>query len=529
MPKDLILHRGAIHTMDPRMPVVEALAIRDSRILAVGPSVDILSLGSPETLLIDLAGRTVVPGFNDAHLHFCSHGLVLQQVDLADASSLDEALDCIRTAAAGTKAGEWLRGRGWNHNIWPIPIQPTRHDLDRILPNTPAAFSSKDGHSLWANSAALAIAGIDTSIPAPSGGQILREPSGEPSGILTETAQSLIRDYMPKVSPQATRDAARAAVADAARLGLTSVHNCEGPDSFAAFQHLAAAGELMVRIWHMIPLAFLPSALKLGLHTGFGNNLLRIGHCKMFADGALGSATAEMLAPYEGHPDMYGVAATDSSTLYEAVSSAARGGLASAIHAIGDAANRRVLDIYERVAREGLAGDLRQRIEHVQLLTSQDLPRLAQLGVIASMQPVHCTQDMDMADLHWRNRARWSYAWQSLLASGATLAFGTDCPVEALDPIAGLYAAVTRQQPNGRPKGGWYPKERLSLDQALYAYTMGSAIASSEEHLKGSLTPGKLADLVILSRDIYAEPPEALLQTVVDTTILGGAIVYERY
>lgn len=248
----------------------------------------------------------------------------------------------------------------------------------------------------------------------------------------------------------------------------------------------------------------------------------------MFADGALGSGTAEMLAPYEGRPDACGVAATDSEQLYEGVRAAAQGGLASAIHAIGDAAVRRVLDVYERVAAEGLAGNLRQRIEHVQLLSPDDVPRLARLGVIASMQPLHATQDMEMADRQWGARARLSYAWRSLLDSGAVLAFGTDCPVESLDPLAGLYAAVTRERADGTPRGGWYPEQRLTLQQALYAYTIGSAYASGEEGDKGSLTPGKLADVVVLSRDVFSGPPEAILDTVVDMTIVGGQAVYER-
>jgi len=322
--------------------------------------------------------------------------------------------------------------------------------------------------------------------------------------------------------------AAGSAIADAARLGVTSAHNCEGSVAFRAFRKLAEGGELTVRIWHMIPLEELPDALERGLRTGQGSPLLRVGQVKMLADGALGSCTAEMLAPYEGHPDARGVAATDSKQLYEGVRAAASGGLASAIHAIGDAANRRVLDVYQRVAVEGLMGTLRQRIEHVQLLSPEDLPRLAQLGVIASMQPIHATQDMEMADRHWGARARLSYAWRSLLRSGAVLAFGTDCPVEGLNPLAGLYAAVTRRRADGTPTGGWYPQESLTLQEALYAYTMGSAFASGEERDKGSLTPGKLADIVVLSRDIFAGPPEPILNTVVDMTIVGGQVVYER-
>ena len=528
MHPDIILINGSIHTMDIRAPVVEALAIRDERILAVGPLEKILSMSEPGARRIDLHGRTAIPGFEDAHVHLSNHGLALQRVDLGSARSLDEALARITVAAANLGEGDWLLGWGWNHNIWSNPVKPTRHDLDRVVGRIPVMLRSKDGHSLWVSSETLRIAEITASTPNPAGGQILRDPAGEPTGILTERAHQLVERFKPEVSPGTMLEAARAAVADAAHLGVTSVHNCEGPQAMAAFQRLAEKGELTLRIWHMIPLDDLPSALNLGLRTGFGNDLLKIGHVKMFADGALGSGTAEMLDPYEGRPDAWGVAATDSTDIYEAVSAAARGRLASAIHAIGDAANRRVLDVYERVKQEGLGSGLRQRIEHVQLLSPNDLPRLAQLGVVASMQPIHATQDMDMANSHWGARARWSYAWRSILDSGAVLAFGTDCPVETLDPLAGLYAAVTRQRPDGHPEGGWYSQEKLTLDQALYAYTMGSAIASGEEHLKGSLTPGKLADVVVLSHDIYGGPAEVLLNTVVEMTILGGRVIYER-
>ena len=525
---DTILHGGAIHTMDARAPLVEALAVRGGRVLAAGSNEEVLSLGHDATRRIDLGGRTVLPGFQDAHVHFCSHGLVLQRLDLSGPGSLEQALEQVRTAASHLDQGQWLRGRGWNHNAWPRPVQPTRHDLDAVAPHLPVALNSKDGHSLWVNTLALRLAGVTATTPDPAGGQILREASGEPRGILTERANELVSRCIPDPTDEEMLQAARAAMADAARLGVTSVHNCEGPEALSAFEQLAQRDELTVRVWQMMPLKLLPQALALGLRSGYGSDYLKIGQVKMFADGALGSGTAEMLEPYEGRPGDYGVAATSSEELYQAVSSAARGGLASAIHAIGDAANRRVLDIYERVADEGWGQGLRQRIEHVQLLSPQDLPRLACLGVIASMQPIHATQDMAMADLHWGARARWGYAWRSLLDSGAALAFGTDCPVERLDPLAGLYAAVTRQRADGRPEGGWYPQERLTLDQAIRAYTLGSAYASGEERLKGSLAPGMLADLVVLSGDIYAAPPRDLLDTAVDLTLCGGRIVYER-
>jgi len=544
MSKNLVLYNGRVHTLNARNPAAEALTVRDDRILAVGSSQDMLSLAGSGASCVDLAGRLAIPGFEDAHVHFCTHGLALRQLELGGALSLEDALARVQSSADAHRpsTGQWILGRGWNHNLWPNPVQPTRHDLDRVAKHIPVALRSKDGHSTWANSAALRSAGIDASMPDPPGGRILRDLAGEPTGILVERAADLLSSCLPKPSPSAMAEAARSAVADAARLGVTSAHNCEGAESFHSFERLAQAGELTVRIWHMIALQDLSEALARGLRTGQGNSLLRVGHLKMLADGALGSYTAEMLAPYEDHPDAYGVAVTDSEELYQAARAAAQGKVASAIHAIGDGANRRVLDIYERLAAEGLTAGLRQRIEHVQLLSPEDLPRLARLGVIASMQPIHATQAMEMADRHWGNRARLSYAWRSLLDSGAVLAFGTDCPVESLNPLAGLYAACTRrrcgtaarrcgaaaQRADGTLQEGWYPEERLTLGQALYAYTMGSAYASGEEQDKGSLAPGKMADIVVLSRDIFAGPPEAILDTVVDMTIVGGRVVYER-
>jgi predicted amidohydrolase YtcJ len=532
MHADLILHHGAVHTMDPALPVAQAVAIAGERILAVGNDDEILALADARTQRIDLGGRSLLPGFEDAHLHFCGYGLVLQQVDLATAQSLAEALALVGDHAANLPEDGWVRGRGWNHNLWPTPHQPTRHDLDQVVGGRPAAFSSKDGHSLWVNSAALRLAGVSGDTPDPPGGQILREASGEPSGILTEKAQGLVWRCVPDPGPQAMEEAARAALADAARLGVTAIHNCEGAAAFGALRRLQEQGELTARVWQMIPLELLDEALALGVRSGVGDDWLRLGHVKMFADGALGSGTAEMLAPYEDWPDRLGVAATSSDELWAALEAGLPAGLAPAIHAIGDGANRRVLDLYERAQKEKLLAHLpaglRPRIEHVQLLAPEDIVRLAELGVVASMQPIHATQDMEMADQHWGARSRWSYAWRSVLNAGALLAFGTDCPVEALDPLPGLYAAVTRQRADGTPEGGWYPEETLTLDEALYAYTMGSARACGQAGMRGSLMSGKLADMVVLSQDIHAQPPAALLETRVDMTIVGGKVRFER-
>ncbi len=522
---ECVLYHGAIYTLAPHQPKVQALLIRNGRIAAAGDSADMLRAAHPQAHKVDLAGRCVLPGFQDAHVHLTTFGLALMAVSLEGARSLEEALTRLRQGAQGLRPGDWLQGRGWDDNLWPGAQRPTRHDLDRVVPQVPVCLASKDGHSLWVNTLALRLAEIDRHTPDPPGGQILRDAEGEPTGILTENAQALIARVLPQPGAEALEAAARRALAEAARLGVTSVHNCEGMDRFAALACLEAEGGLTLRVWHMLPREALEPALALGLRTGFGNEWLKIGHLKLFADGALGSATAEMLAPYEGRPDDYGVAAMSTEEIYDAVRRAAQGGIASAIHAIGDAANRRVLDVYERVSQELGPLGLRQRIEHAQLVSPEDMPRFARLGVIASMQPIHATQDMEMAERKWGPRCRWGYAWRSLLRQGARLALGTDCPVESLNPLLNLYAAITRRRADGTPTDGWFPEERLTLAEALEAYTAGSAYASYEEGFKGRLTPGMAADLVILSEDITQGPPEVLLEARVEATMVGGAFV----
>lgn len=527
MHADWILYNGAMRTMDVAMPLAEALAVKDERICAVGRTQEMEALAGSTTRRLDLAGRTVLPGFIDAHVHFTGHGLRLQRVNLAGAESLEEALARVRDAVGHVREGEWLLGAGWNYNEWLNPVRPTAADLERVAPRVPVALSSKDGHSIWLNAAALRLAGINASTPEMPGGQILRDAAGNPTGILTERAQELVYRFIPEPGAAQLLVAARAAVVDAARLGITGVHNCEGPQAFTALQQLAETGELSVRVWHMLPMEMLDAALKLGLRTGYGNEWLRIGHVKMFADGALGSRTAEMLAPYEGEPTNYGVAVHSSEELYAAASAAARGGLASAIHAIGDAANRRVLDIYERLAAEGLSSGLRQRIEHVQVLAPDDIARFARLGVVASMQPIHATSDMEMAERHWGARSAGAYVWRSLWERGTVLAFGSDCPVEAPDPLLGLHAAVTRRRADGSPgPEGWYPEERLTAEQAVRGFTWGPAYAAGKEDRLGSLTPGKLADVTILDRDILALPSMEILQARVLGTIVGGRFAW---
>ncbi len=524
----LLLLNGRIYTMDATLPRAEAVAIAGSRILALGKDDDLRGLARGEGWqAVDLGGKAVLPGFIDSHLHFLWYALGPSRVMLDGAHSLQATLARVKRHIKQTEAGEWVLGWGWNHAEWQDAKWPSKEDLDRVAPNNPVALTKKDGHVVWANSLALQIAGVDEETPDPPGGRIERdEDTGQILGILKEEAMHLIYDAAPLPGPETRQEALRKAIGEAQRRGLTGIHDCDGRESLSDYQELLNRRELGLRVFMMIPRENVDEAIKVGLRSGFGNKYLRIGNLKLFSDGTLGSQTAEMLEPFTGQPDNQGIAATSQQELEDLVLRAADAGIASSIHAIGDKANRRVLDAFARQRETGTGAGLRHRIEHVQLLQPTDIPRFKELNIIASMQPIHATSDMLLADQYWGERARWSYAWHSLLDAGARLAFGSDAPVEPLDPLVGIHAAVTRQRANGEPEGGWYPQERLSVVQAVHGYTLGAAYSSHEEGEKGSITAGKLADLVILSQDVFNIPPEEILNTRVVATIFDGKVVY---
>jgi predicted amidohydrolase YtcJ len=520
--------KGKIYTMDRTLPRVQAVAIEGNRILAVGSDEE----AREQTRgvgweVLDLEGKAVVPGFIDCHVHFLGFALGLRGLDFKVVDSLEGALELVGECTRKRGPGEWITGFGWDHHGWQGGF-PRKEDLDHVAPENPVALRRKDGHLMWVNSLALERARIDEETPDPPGGEIERDEQG-PTGILKERALELVEEILPQPSPQTRQEALREAIGKAQRLGLTGIHDCEGAEALADFQTLLAQGELGLRVYMMIPQESLEKAITLGLKTGFGNALLRLGHLKLFADGSLGSQTAHMLEPFYGQPDNCGIPVLSRDELQDIVERASEAEIACAVHAIGDAANRKVLDIFTQLRAKGVRGGLRHRIEHAQLLHPDDIPRFKQLGIIASMQPIHATSDMVMADRYWGERARYSYAWRSLLDSGARLALGSDCPVESLDPLTGIHAAVTRQRASGEPEGGWYPQERLTVAEAVHAYTLGAAYASGEERAKGSIAPGKLADLVVLSRDIFEIRPGEILETEVLYTIFDGRVVYERW
>jgi predicted amidohydrolase YtcJ len=535
MQADLLLLNGNIHTMDPRHPRARAVAVAGCRILDVGDDAALRLLLRPGAQVVDLEGRTVIPGLTDAHVHFGGYSVARyqQQVDLDNVPTRAEAAARVAECARTMPAGRWIQGGGWNRNIWPDPAFPTAADLDVAAPDHPVALEDKSRHATWVNSRALELASITAATENPPGGEILRGASGQPTGILLETAAGLVYDAIPDPDLDTMIQALRQGVAHAQRLGLTGIHDPGHPTVLAALQVLRMREELGLRALVHIPRDGLDHAIGLGLRSGLGDRYVRLGGLKIFADGALGPRTAHMLAPYEGTTDNFGLPTLNADELRNLVCRAHGAGLSVTAHAIGDAANRAVLDAIEYAqgirlkVPQATHPILPDRIEHVQLLHADDVARLAQLGVVASMQPIHATSDMEMAERYWGPRCGLSYAWRSLLENDTCLAFGSDCPIETLDPLAGIHAAVTRQSTDGRPgPEGWITAQRLTVAEAVHAYTLGAAHASGEASEKGSLTSGKLADLIVLSHDIFRVDPTEMLRARVEMTVLDGRIVY---
>ncbi len=506
---NLLLTNGTIYTLDPTHPRANAIAFNHGRVVAFND--DARAQKNSRTQVIDLRDRTVIPGLVDYHIHFTAYATSLARVLLDGARSLDEALARVAVHVATAPPGEWIIGLGWNHMDWRDPAFPTRHALDKIAPNNPVALDRKDGHSAWVNSLALQMANLTRDTPDPAGGVIDRDANGEPTGILRENAVELLGGNIGFDAGEIQESVLLNAIQRAHQLGIVGIYNVEGANSLSAFQKLRAQDKLNLRVTHMIPGDRLEHALALGLRGNLGDEWLRIGGIKMFADGSLGSQTAWMLAPFEGQPNNCGVSTQPMHEIETRARQAAQVGMMVCTHAIGDRANREVLDVYEKLRREGFLTPL--RIEHAQHLSAPDLPRFAALNVIASMQPIHATSDWRMVDQFLGQRGRYTYAFKSLLDAGARLQFGSDCPVETLDPWVGIHAAVTRERASGEPAGGWNPQEKLTVEETLRAYAVAP------------LTLNGVGDALILSQDIFAVPPREILDTRVECTVVGGAVV----
>lgn len=522
----LILVNGRVRTMAGG--VATALACTDDRILAVGSDDDLLALRGPSCEVVDLAGRLVLPAFSDAHVHFAGFALSRTEVDLKGVASLEEAARRVAAVAARMPKDSWITGRGWLHDLWG-GAQPTRAILDRVVPEQPVVLWRNDGHAIWVNSEALCRAGISRETASPPGGEILRDADGEPIGVLSELAADLVTRLLPPVSIDALARAIETATPLAHQAGLASLTCMESFEAYRAFRQLQEQGKLRLRIGMCLAVDSFDEEVELIAREGRGDRWLHWTHLKIFADGALGPRTAWMLEPYDDDPANWGICVTPPDEIERLVIRSAERSIGCAVHAIGDAANRAVLDVFEATRSHWQPRGLRPRIEHAQCTAPSDVPRFAEIGVIASMQPIHATQDMPVAEKAWGERVRWSYAFRALRDAGARLAFGSDCPVETLDVLQGLYAAVTRRRADGSPPGGWHPKLCLPLDEAVAAYTYGAAWAEGEESRRGTIEPGKLADLVVLSDDVFACSPDQLLQTSVDGTVVGGQWMHRRF
>jgi predicted amidohydrolase YtcJ len=522
---DLLLRNARIWSGngDTRLP--DTALIRDGRLAFVGRAQDAnVPVGAE---ILDAGGRLVLPGFTDSHAHLLGTGLAMQSVDLKGVASVAEAVRRVDERVAATPAGAWVRSAGWDQHLWPGVRFPNRHDLDAVAPDHPVVLTHTSGHCIWVNSAALRAAGVTAATAVPAGGAIDADDDGEPTGILRDNASRLISDAAPKLTQTERITAAELAIAHAHSLGVTGVHAMDvGRGELQALHALNDSGKLHLRVRTFMSAGMLDEWIDRNLATGDGDEMLRIGGVKFFADGALGSMTAWMLEPCEGATDT-GLALQPPGELERGVRRCLEHGLAPAIHAIGDRANREVLDILSRVRQ--LAPHLPRRIEHAQLLAPIDVARFAYYGVTASVQPIHATQDMAKVDRAWGARGTGAYAFASLRSLGVNLAFGSDTPVETMDPLAGVHAAATRRNAAGEPAGGWYPAQRLPIDAAITAYTAGAARATGEGAVAGRITAGYRADFVVLSENI-SEPadPMRILDARVDLTVIGGNVVYRR-
>jgi predicted amidohydrolase YtcJ len=526
---DLVIVNAKVHTVDAARPSAEAVAVCGERVARVGTNDEARRLAGDGTRTIDARGRLLVPGFNDAHVHLVSGAEELVGIDLRPAVDEQDFARRLGAYAARLPKGRWIQGGYWDHEAWPSKTLPTHALVDRVTPEHPVFVQRLDGHMGVANALAMKLAGIARDTKAPDGGTIVRDASGEPTGVFKDNAMDLITRAIPPATLDATIEKARAALTHAASLGVTTIQDMTASATeLRAYHALRAAHELTARIYS-IQNHGIEGLADAGIATGFGDDWIRIGGQKLFADGSMGSGTAAFFEPYTDDPSTSGLLIHTPEALEKAIFAADAAGFQVIVHAIGDRANAMVLDAIDKLQRERGARDRRARIEHAQVVRDSDKRRFRTLGVIASIQPSHCIDDMRWAEKRiGKERSRIAYDFKSFADAGARIAFGTDWYVEPLNPMLGLYAAVTRQYPDGTPAGGWFPEERITMAQAIEYYTLGSAYAEFAEERKGSITEGKLADLVLLSKDLFSVPPREILETRPVLTIVGGRVVYEQ-
>jgi len=528
---DLIITNAKIWTVDKARPQAEALAVLGDRIVAVGSAGEVDAWHGPQTKVLDAQGKLLLPGFNDAHVHFVDGGDHLQAVQLKDAASPEEFARRIGERAKTTAKGEWIMGGDWDEQKWSPPSLPTKELIDPVTPDTPVWVNRYDGHESLANSVTLRLAGITAKTSDPAGGEIVRDGQGNPTGVLKDAAQDLVVKVMPPMTPAHRLRAIHQAMDHAASLGVTSVQDMNPSyEDVKAYAELAEKGGLTVRIYAAPLETNWKDQAKIGIRRAFGSSSLRLGAVKGYADGSLGSTTAYFFDPYVDAPNSHGLLSDEmhpASAMQQRLRSADAAGLQLCIHAIGDRAISMTLDIFGQIEKTNGKRDRRWRIEHSQHLAAKDFVRYARLGVIASVQPYHAIDDGRWAENRiGPDRIKRTYAFRTFLENGVRLAFGTDWSVAPLSPVWSVYAAVTRATLDGKTPNGWVPEQKLTVAESVEAYTMGSAYAEFQEKEKGSITPGKLADFVVLSDDIFKIPPASIKNVKVEATFLGGKLVY---
>jgi predicted amidohydrolase YtcJ len=529
---DLIIQNAHIWTVDPARPEAEAVAILGDRIVAVGSNQQVDAMRGPSTRVVDAAGKRLLPGFNDAHVHFTDGGAQLDNVELNDATSQQEFTRRIRDRAAKTAKGEWVLGGDWDETKWTPAELPTKELIDAVTPETPVAVDRYDGHMVLANSLALKLAGITAQTPDPAGGVIVRDRQGNPTGALKDAAEDLLFKVVPPLTHDQRRHAIERALQHAASLGVTSLQHMN-PDyaDIAIYSELLDEGKLTTRIYAAPLITQVDDQVKIGIRRAFGGPYLRIGAVKAYADGSLGSATAYFFEPFLDQPNNRGLLSDEMhpiSLMQDRMMRADAAGLQICTHAIGDAGISAILDIYTAIQKEHGSRDRRWRIEHAQHMAAKDFDRFAQLQVIASVQPYHAIDDGRWAEGRiGHDRASRTYAFRTLLNHGVRLALGTDWNVAPLNPMWTLYAATTRATLDGKNPNGWFPEQKLTVKEAIEAYTMGSAYAEFQENEKGSVTTGKLADMVLLSDDVLSIDPVKIRDVKVLKTWVGGKLTYD--